>query len=100
MAYDSVPSGFQVDTGLSKVTVDTTTLPKFITNGVNLCLIVTRRVNGKMYHKYFCNGAVSSSEPHETWSSSKIFAIANAAGHLREECPAAGVDASTTGADL
>ena len=38
------------------------------------------------------------SEGHETWSSSKIFAMANAAGKLRSECSSAGIDGSTTGA--
>lgn len=47
--------------------------------------------------RYFCNGAKSQNEPHETWSSSKIFAMANAAGKLRGECSSAGVDGSVTG---
>lgn len=34
--------------------------------------------------------------PHETWSSSKIFGIANAAGKLRTECISAGIDSSVT----
>jgi hypothetical protein len=47
--------------------------------------------------RYFCNGVDSRDTPYETWSSSKIFAMANAGGKLRTECAAAGLDASTTG---
>ena len=94
--HSGVESGFATDVGvLSAVDVDTTTLPSIISNDANLCLIVTRRVqsndNGeasptaKLYHKYFCNGEDSRSDAHETWSSSKIFAVSNAAGHLREQ---------------
>ena len=46
---------------------------------------------------YFCNGEASKSTAHETWSSSKIFAMANAAGNLRQQCADAGIDSSTTG---
>ena len=41
-------------------------------------------VSEVLMHKYFCNGAESANNAHETWSSSKIFAVANAAGALRE----------------
>lgn len=37
------------------------------------------------------------SDPHETWSSSKIFAMSNAAGKLRTECASAGVDGAVDG---
>ncbi len=36
-----------------------------------------------LFHRYYCAGDHSKSQAFETWSSSKIFAMANAAGHLR-----------------
>jgi len=84
------------DQKLQSVSVDTTTLPSIITNGADLCIILTKRVNKVPYHKYYCNGQ-SSITGHETWSSSKIFAIANAAGNLHSECSSAGIDSTTTG---
>jgi hypothetical protein len=80
---------FTTDNGyqyMEKLPVDTTSLSPFVTNGVNLCLVVTRRVGGKvpsLYNKYFCADESSKTQAFETWSSSKIFAMANAAGHLR-----------------
>jgi hypothetical protein len=38
-----------------------------------------------LYNKHFCAGPTSATEKWETWSSSKIFAMANAAGHLRKD---------------
>jgi hypothetical protein len=106
--------GYYADDGghsMSDVVVDTETLGKVITNGANLCVIMTKRVqtdsgkgdNGVLtYNKYFCAGDASATEIYETWSSSKIFAIANAGGHLRsDETTCAqetfGLDSSTTG---
>jgi len=57
----------------------------------------------RLYNKYFCAGEKSKSQAYETWSSSKIFAMANAAGHLRtneSQCKrgplGAGLDSSVT----
>ncbi len=47
--------------------------------------------------RYYCNGVDSRDTPYETWSSSKIFAMANAAGRSRSECPSSGLSSSTTG---
>eukprot|EP00605_Chrysophyceae_sp_TOSAG23-4_P001557 GSChrysophyteH1.ASY1.ANO1.1708.1 assembled CDS len=90
--------GYQVDAPLGPQTkVDTTSLLPFMQGIVKapsqlqLCLIVTKRVEQEksplLLHKYFCFGDSSALNAHETWSSSKIFAIANAAGALRTEEP-------------
>jgi hypothetical protein len=115
VSYPSVGEGFSADAPLSSVTVDVSKLPTIISSGADLCLIVTQRVNGIPYHRcdlvityilcfpshyslsYFCNGEASKSTAHETWSSSKIFAMANAAGNLRQQCANAGIDSSTSG---
>lgn len=86
---DSVPEGYYPDSNLAdNAHVDTTSLGSIITNGANLCVILTKRVRQsdgsvKLYNKYFCANEASKTEAFETWSSSKIFAIANAGGHLR-----------------
>ena len=99
-AYTDIPSvdGYVSDSDVTldkgyqymqKLPVDTTSLSPFVTNGANLCLIVTKRVTLEgqnthtLYNKYFCAGEASRINSYETWSSSKIFAMANAAGHLR-----------------
>jgi hypothetical protein len=89
--YDTVPEGFQPEGPLSSIKVDTNTLLKYVTDpDVNVCTVITKRVADKssplgysLYNKYFCAGDYSANTPYETWSSSKIFAMANAAGHLR-----------------
>jgi hypothetical protein len=84
-----------------------------VTTGANACVILTKRVrmtgdsaaetgSVQLFNKYFCAGEASSNGVYETWSSSKIFAMANAAGHLRtnESCctqSTFGMDSSTTG---
>lgn len=83
---DVTRNAYSADADLAQVKVDTTTLPGIITSGADLCIILTRRVDGKPYNKYYCNGESSKSTAHETWSSSKIFAMMNATGKLREQC--------------
>lgn len=86
-----IPAGFQADGPLANVQVDTTSLANFVTDpDVNLCFILTKRVANTsapsgytLYNRYFCAGDYSANDAFETWSSSKIFAMANAAGHLR-----------------
>lgn len=101
--FDNDPTnfnGYEENQPLGEVKVDTTLLPTLIDSAANLCVILTRRSSGKSYHKYYCNGDASLS-PFETWSSSKIFAMANAASSLRTEDTCAeggfGIDAATTG---
>lgn len=101
------PAGYTPDGPLSEVVVDTESLP--ITDPiVRACLIVTKRVNTNsstekvsLYNKYYCNPA-GYQDAFETWSSSKIFAVANGAGHLRSNESACrhglyGLASATTG---
>ena len=84
--------GYEENQPLRDVNVDTTLLPTLLSGDANVCVILTRRaVSGgeeKSFHKYFCNGETSIT-PFETWSSSKIFAMANAASSLRTEATCA-----------
>eukprot|EP01032_Pedospumella_encystans_P009522 gene9522-11200_t len=111
----STNSGFQRDTILADVSVDTTELTSVVTDpDVNLCVILTQRVADAsapagvtLYNKYLCAGEYSASVAYEPWSSTKVFAMANAAGHLRTnetQCGAGdlhnhkfGLDGSVTG---
>lgn len=102
-------AGYAPDQSMSIVAVDTATLDKIVTNGASLCVVMTKRVrsgssegNVKLYNKYYCAGTHSATNVYETWSSSKIFAMANAGGHLRADeisCNANvfGLDSSPTG---
>ena len=83
--------GYSIDTPLLRdINVDITTLPSLINSTANICLIMTKRLlksNNEVYlmNKYYCNGENSLYEAFETWSSSKIFAMANAGRHLSNE---------------
>ncbi|CBY24494.1 unnamed protein product [Oikopleura dioica] len=46
-------------------------------------------INGEVhpYNKYFCNSANAKNTAYETWSSSKVFAAANAGSTLRKGSP-------------
>jgi len=83
--------GYTIDTPLlTDVNVDITTLPLLINSTANICLIMTKRIvksNSESYlmNKYYCNGENSLYNGFETWSSSKIFAMANAGRHLTSE---------------
>jgi hypothetical protein len=93
-------NGYEENKQLGEVSVDTSLLPTLLSGDANLCVILTRRSSSKTYHKYFCNGEASLT-PFETWSSSKVFAMANAASSLRTEDACAnsvfGLDSATTG---
>ncbi len=84
-------NGYIVDTPLLRdIAVDTTTLPSLINSTANICLVLTKRLvksNNEVYlmNKYYCNGENSLYDAYETWSSSKIFAMANAGRHLTNE---------------
>lgn len=105
---DQAPKGYVEDSPLTEINIDITSLDGIVTTGANICVILTKRVkdktynNIKLYNKYFCAGEASKSEVWETWSSSKIFAMANAGGHLRTNetnCPNQifGLASNTTG---
>lgn len=102
---------YSEDIGLENIQIDSTTLSSIINVSINLCMILTKRVRSiesatgkvttKLFNKYFCYQN-SSTFASETWSSSKIFAMANAAGHLRTNASSCvpdslGLDAATTG---
>lgn len=69
-------SGFQVDTILADVSVDTMALNGVVNDpDVNLCVIVTQRVANAsapsgvtLYNKYLCAGDYSETVAYETWS--------------------------------
>jgi hypothetical protein len=93
--------GWTQDSGnFANVKVDTTTLNQYLRDGnnrANVCVILIRRpVQGGVYFKYFC-GSGDDSLPWQPWSSTKIYAQANAAGHIREVCPASGLPSDATG---
>jgi hypothetical protein len=74
----SVPTevGFQADTILADVAVDTMALDGVVNDSdVNLCVIVTQRVANvsapsgvTLYNKYLCAGDYSATVAYETWS--------------------------------
>jgi len=95
---DELPVGYKIDVPFAQIEVHPL---DSVTNGADACIILTRRVNGVPYNKYYCT---PQSTAYETWSSSKIFAMANAAGTLRgretttcQPAGALGIDSRTTG---
>jgi len=76
---------------LSDVNVDVNTLSSIVTSDANVCVILTKRIKNynnndnkiELLNKYYCAGNHSRDDAWETWSSSKIFAMANGAGRLR-----------------
>ena len=95
-----LPEGYQPDQPFSRIEVHPLSI---VSNGADACVILTRRVDGVPYNKYFCTTPRGA---YETWSSSKIFAMANAAGTLRGRettacvpAGALGIDSHTTGKD-
>ncbi|CAG5094600.1 Oidioi.mRNA.OKI2018_I69.XSR.g13698.t1.cds [Oikopleura dioica] len=85
----SVPSGYVADTALDRIQVDTSRLSHV--TGADVCIVMTKRVNinGKVrpYNKYFCNSSAAANTAYETWSSSKVFAAANAGSNMRKGSP-------------
>jgi len=87
----TVPEGFQAEIPFLDISVDNTTLASIVSDeDVNLCVILTQRVVNassatgvSLYNKYMCAGSRSRDVAYETWSSSKVFAMVNAAGRLR-----------------
>lgn len=73
---DRIPPGFQKEGELSSVSVDTTSLTKYVTDSaINVCTVVTKRVKDltqpsgfSLYNRYFCAGERSMNEGYETWS--------------------------------
>ena len=94
------PIGFAPDLPFSQIRPES--LESVVTNGADACVILTRRgKGGQLLNKYFCT---PQGQAYETWSSSKIFAMANAGGTLRGREPAdscaagvMGFDSATTG---
>jgi hypothetical protein len=88
-----LPPGFEPDSPFAQISPNP--LDQVITNGVDASVILTRRVGGALFNKYYS----TPFRAYETWSSSKIFAMANAASTLRGRengtCP--GMDGATTG---
>eukprot|EP00039_Didymoeca_costata_P006844 m.93937 g.93937 ORF g.93937 m.93937 type:complete len:447 (+) comp13421_c0_seq1:203-1543(+) len=108
----NIPTGYspEVSGGLSHVNVNTTLLDSIgIPSSVNLALILIRRsapseqtqlleTNEKtasVYYKYLGNSRFN--EPAETWSSSKIFSITNAARAIQALCKKQSLDSYING---
>jgi len=73
---------------LYNINVDVDKLLSIITTNANVCVILTKRIQNnenktELLNKYYCAGNYSKVEAFETWSSSKIFAIANGGSRLR-----------------
>lgn len=106
-----IGDGYLPDAPLPSVPIDTESLESVVTDpeDIDLCIILTKRElsssKTKLLNKYFCLGNSSVREPYETWSSSKIYAVANAAGRMRineSHCDdnwPFGLDAYVTGKD-
>jgi len=62
-----------------------------------LAILIHRTVDGKIYYKYVGSGQATT--PFETWSSSKVFSVANGAGNLEKKCRMS-LDASVSGKPL
>jgi hypothetical protein len=77
-AKEELPTGFTLDGPFAEIRPDA--LDHIVKNrSVDACVILTRRVGGsrgQLFNKYFCTEPRGA---YQTWSSSKIFAIANAA---------------------
>ncbi len=65
---DKLSPDYVKDTELDEVEVDTELLKEFIDVDVNLCLIMTKRSENELYHKYYCYGTDSKDVAYETWS--------------------------------
>ena len=89
--------GYNLDVTEDKIVTDKTALSGIATaHNVSIEVIMIRRTQSDVYYKYMTDGE-SYWTPWETWSVSKIFALANAAGKLREVCNyVMGLDATTT----
>ena len=90
--------GWAQDTGsFADFPINNTALTS-MAGDANICAILIRRVEGdpSPYFRFLCAEG-DDINAYETWSSSKIYAMANAAGHIRDECPKSGMTSSTTG---
>jgi hypothetical protein len=94
--------GWAMDTGnFEDIHVNTTALNEYLQGEANLCLILIKRWKGPspsagVYFKYYCSEG-DTTNAYQPWSSTKIYAAANAGGHIREVCPDHGLISSTTG---
>ncbi len=83
-------AGWAAAAPLSAVSVDTAVLaavPQL--RAVKMAVVLVRRTaSDGIFYRYF--GGPNYTEPFETWSSSKIFAMANAAVTVERQCPAIG----------
>jgi hypothetical protein len=84
IVYDAVPKGYALDGPLSKVKVYSGLRAIPSARKVDMVVILIRRTADGVYYKYLSNGR--KLVPLETWSSSKVFAVAAAAGVIRRSC--------------
>lgn len=90
LTHRAPPTGWASAAPLASVRVDTSVLasvPQL--QAVRFAAVLVRRAaSGGVFYRYF--GGPNYTQPFETWSSSKIFAMANAAVTVERQCPAVG----------
>jgi hypothetical protein len=93
--YDSAPKGYALEGDFSNVRIFTKAL-KAIPSAtkVDMVVILIKRTKGGVFYKYLSNGRELL--PFETWSSSKVFAVAAAARVIRKSCKI-GLESSVKG---
>lgn len=97
-AIPPASEGWSQDTGsFADFSINNTALTS-LAGDANVCAILIRRVEGDPapYFRFLCSEG-DDVNAYETWSSSKIYAASNAAGHIRDECPNSGMTSTTTG---
>jgi len=94
IVYDAAPAGYSLDAALSNVRVSPALKAIPSARNVDIVAILIRRTKSGVYYKYISNGR--KLVPLETWSSSKVFAVAAAAGAIRRSCKV-GLDSSIKG---
>jgi hypothetical protein len=96
-SHPPAAAGWAPASPLKSVQVDTRVLasvPEL--SSVRFAAVIIRRSASGVFYRYF--GGPNYEQPFETWSSSKIFAMANAATAVDRRCPAiGGLSADTHG---
>ncbi len=92
-----VPAGYAREAPFDAIQIDWQALSAMggaELDGVSMGVTLVRRQPDGLYVRYLASG--DGLDPHETWSSSKIFSMANGAGSIEMEC-GLGLDSSVRG---